>query len=469
MEGEGPHRLRFEDPQGPSPAPGDSASTTVTIGSPIRGPLNGRPAADDRAVAGPDGHAAGRPLGAHREDSLPTGVLSTPIVFVVPERLPVPPVLGGAVERWVHEISLRVREAGHPVAVASRPAQPDMDGAVTPADGIERVSARWSPWAQRLEAWRQTVPQRHPLRALAKAVLVADYAWRVRRALRGQPAGVLYVHNDPLLAWLLGSRQGRRTVLHLHNDHLVNPLLRPVVKRLLPRVDKVLFVCDHLRDQAARAFPTHAKRFVTVLNGTDPQQFQPTPTAAPVRNEDITFVYAGRLMPDKGVHVLLEAFARVRLELPHARLVIVGSSFFVGAPITAYERGLRERAAPMGDAVEFTGFLSPPEVARLYASASAVVVPSVWAEPCPLVVLEAMACAACVVASRVGGIPELIDDGRNGVLVPPNAAAELAQALCRVAADAPLRLGLGCAARDTVLARYTWAHVAGNVARELTA
>ena len=422
-------------------------------------------------MAGPDGPEARRPLGAHREDSLPTGVLPTPIAFVVPERLPVPPVLGGAVERWVHEVSLQVREAGHPVAVASRPAGSGAggDAPVAPdaGDGIERLAAQWAPWAQRLEAWRQTVPQRHPLRALAKAVLVADYAWRVRRALRGQPAGVLYVHNDPFLAWLLGSRRGRRTVLHLHNDHLVNPLLRPVVKALLPRVHRVLFVCDHLRDQAARAFPAHAPRFVTVLNGTDPQQFQPHPAHA--GTEGITFVYAGRLMPDKGVHVLLEAFAQVRPQIPHARLVIVGSSFFVGAPITAYERGLREQAGPMGDAVEFTGFLSPPEVARLYAGASAVVVPSVWAEPCPLVVLEAMACAACVVASRVGGIPELIDDGGNGVLVPPDSAVELAQAMCRVAADVSLRQRLGRAAREAVLARHTWAHVAQNVARELTA
>lgn len=396
------------------------------------------------------------------------GALPTPIAFVVPERLPVPPVLGGAVERWVHEVSLRVREAGHPVAVASRPAGTGADGHQPgEGDGIERLAARWAPWARRLEAWRQTVPQRHPVRALAKALLVADYAWRVRRALRAQPAGVLYVHNDPLLAWLLGSRRGRRTVLHLHNDHLVNPLLRPVVKALLPRVDKVLFVCDHLREQAARTFPAHAWRFVTVLNGTDPKQFQPH--AAPAGAEGITFVYAGRLMPDKGVHVLLDAFARVREEVPHARLLIVGSSFFVGAPRTAYEQGLRDQAAPMGGAVEFTGFLSPPEVARLYAGASAVVVPSVWAEPCPLVVLEAMACAACVVASRVGGIPELIDDGRNGVLVPPGSADELARALCRVARDASMRQRLGRTAREAVLARHTWSHVAGNVVRELGA
>ena len=169
---------------------------------------------------------------------------------------------------------------------------------------------------------------------------------------------------------------------------------------------------------------------------------------------------------------LVEELGTVRERTPSAagaRLVIAGSSFFAAAPVTAYERTLRAQAAPLGDAVVFTGFLPPREVARLYAGAAAVVVPSVWAEPSGLVVIEAMSCAACVIASRVGGIPELIDDGRTGLLVPAEGIAALAQALCRVAADAPLRQRLGRAARDSVLARHTWAHVARSVARHLAA
>lgn len=384
------------------------------------------------------------------------------IVFVVPERLPVPPVQGGAVERWVDEVSRRLAAAGRAVAVVSRPADIPL-----PDDGIERLPAPWAPWARRLEAWRQAAPKRHPLRALAKAVIVADYARRVRRALRGRDDAVLYVHNDPVLAWLLvGRRPAGRVVLHLHNDHLMHPLLRPLVAALLPRVHKLLFVSDHLRWRAAARFAGHAPRFVTVANGTDPLLFTPRGQAV---DADITFVYAGRLTPDKGVHVLLQAFAQVRRRLPRCRLKVVGSSFFADAPLTAYERQLRQQAAPLADAVSFTGFLPPADWAQVCACADAVVVPSVWAEPSGLVVLEAMACGRCVIASRVGGIPELVDDGRTGLLVPPEQADALAQAMLRVAADAPLRARLGAAARQAVLQRHTWDRVARDVERELLA
>lgn len=483
MEGGTAHRVRVEDPQFLEEGNGDSPWATVTIGStrdrarPPPGPSAARAA--QRRGGGQDSPC---PVDAHREDCLPIGVPPTPIVFVVPERLPVPPVLGGAVERWVHEVSQRLRAAGHPVTVVSRPAEPP-----PPDDGIERLAASWVPWARRLEAWRQRAPQRHPLRALAKVALVADYAWRVRQALQGRDHAVLYVHNDPLLAWLLGRRPRGRIVLHLHNDHLTHPLLRPLAAALLPRVHKVLFVSAYLRGRAAARFADHAPRFVTVANGTDPLRFRPRCTGLAEQATTqgpsgrlrraggpghavegaITFVYAGRLTPDKGVHVLLRAFEQVRRSLPRSRLLVAGSSFFAGAPVTPYERQLRELAAPLADAVHFAGFLSPAELAQMYAHADAVVVPSIWAEPSGLVVLEAMACGTCVLASRVGGIPELVDDGRTGLLVPPERPDALAQAMLRVAGDAPLRERLGHAARQAVLQHHTWARVASDVAREL--
>ncbi len=92
------------------------------------------------------------------------------------------------------------------------------------------------------------------------------------------------------------------------------------------------------------------------------------------------------------------------------------------------------------------------DVLRAFARCAIGVVPSVWDEPCPTVALEAMSCGRPVVASRVGGLPDLVPDGVAGLLVPPRDEAALADALARILGDAPLAARLGAGAR---------AHVAG--------
>ena len=458
----------------------------------------------------PAAASPGRPSSALVTDSRPLGApvfagaagelarSLARVVFVAPERLPVPPVQGGAVEHWIDEVARRLVARGATVDVVSRPAvtghaglagQTDLAACSSPSSSscYSTVPIPWGRVMARLDRWRQGLAAGHPGRALAKAVVVGDYARGVRRTLQERereqerelrrdpsrnpaPATVVAVHNDPVIAaWLAAGPRGARPplLLHMHNDHLEHPVLRPLVRALLPRTARVLFVSDHLRHRAAEAFPEHAHRMATVLNGTDTERFRPAPRPGEDPARPFTFVFAGRLVPQKGVHVLLQAFARVRAVRPSVRLLLAGSSFFDGAPRTAHERDLRAQAAGLREAIAFTGFLPHDELARRYAEAGAVVVPSVWADPCPLVVLEAMASGACVIASRTGGIPELIEHGRNGLLVPPGDAVALAAAMLRCVDEADTRARLAREARKAVLAHHTWDHVAAAVAAEL--
>jgi len=104
------------------------------------------------------------------------------------------------------------------------------------------------------------------------------------------------------------------------------------------------------------------------------------------------------------------------------------------------------------------GRLSIQTDPRLYRDARAIVVPSRWPENCPLVVLEAMASARAVIASRVGGIPELVRDGKEGLLVPQGDAALLRQAIVRLGDDRELAAGLGRAGRQRAEAHYAPGH-----------
>jgi glycosyltransferase involved in cell wall biosynthesis len=115
------------------------------------------------------------------------------------------------------------------------------------------------------------------------------------------------------------------------------------------------------------------------------------------------------------------------------------------------------------NAVTFTGKVSRKEVSRLCAGSKLLVVPSIWPEPFGLVALEAMASGMPVVASRAGGLQEVVSDGVTGILVKPNDAAELAAGILRVLEDDELRARMEKAALKAVSGWSEAAHVAGLI------
>ena len=153
-------------------------------------------------------------------------------------------------------------------------------------------------------------------------------------------------------------------------------------------------------------------------------------------------LFAGRLAPEKGLDVLLDA-----AELAGLPLTIAGDG-----PLMAR---LKDRANAR---VSLLGWVSPERVSELLLTAAAAVVPSTWYENAPLSVLEPMACATPVVASAIGGIPELVRDGVDGLLVEPGSAASLAAALRAVAADPEKARKMGAAARERIGVEFSPRH-----------
>lgn len=149
----------------------------------------------------------------------------------------------------------------------------------------------------------------------------------------------------------------------------------------------------------------------------------------------VDIVYAGVLIPRKGVHHLLNAFAA--LDHPSAQLRLVG-----GAENIAYAEALQQQATALGigGRVHFAGAVSQHELAACFGAARVMVLPSL-SEGLGRVVVEAMLLGTPVIGSRVGGIPDLVDDGENGFLVAPGNEAELTAALRRIYEDDVAALG----------------------------
>ena len=172
---------------------------------------------------------------------------------------------------------------------------------------------------------------------------------------------------------------------------------------------------------------------------------------APSRGDGGHVVFVGRLDPVKGVPLLLDAFAEVKARHPQARLTIAGDGHI--------RERLEARARSLGLQVNFPGYLDEGQVADLLATADMLVLPS-FAEGLPVVLMEALAAQIPVIATQVGGVPELVQHGVSGLIVPPGDVVGLAEAIDRLLSDPALRARMGEVGRAKVLAEHDVMHEA---------
>jgi glycosyltransferase involved in cell wall biosynthesis len=161
-----------------------------------------------------------------------------------------------------------------------------------------------------------------------------------------------------------------------------------------------------------------------------------------------TVAFAGRLIPEKGVTVLVRAFARVVKELPDAHLLLAGEG---------PERNRLEKliaTLKLSQSISLLGHLPHPELDHRFSTAWVQAVPSLWEEPFGIVAAESMMRGTAVVASNSGGLAEIVQDGRSGILVPPGDEAVLAEALLLLLRNRDLAEQMGRAGRETALTQF---------------
>ncbi|MBV8818767.1 MAG: glycosyltransferase [Acidobacteriaceae bacterium] len=238
-------------------------------------------------------------------------------------------------------------------------------------------------------------------------------------------------------------------VFHVHLPNR-DPLCASIENLALISADMVTvnseFMSVELTD---RGLPIRKLR--VVKNGVDTDIFRPSPDWPA---DDGYILFVGRLVEQKGVEYLLRAFSYVHQKFPDVRLKILGHGEF--------EAWLERLAANLmlSSHVEFLKWVPHEQTASLYQRARLVVVPSVF-EPFGMVALEAMACKRPVVASRIGGLREIVQHGKTGFLVHPKDHLDLAQWMMTLLSDAELRQKMGEASHAAISAGgYTWPAIA---------
>jgi glycogen synthase len=199
------------------------------------------------------------------------------------------------------------------------------------------------------------------------------------------------------------------------------------------------------RDLCSR-LPDLRERSSVVYYGMDAPGLEPGPR--PTLNPRV--LGYGRMVGDKGFDIAIRAFVTVLERRPGARLVLAGE----GPARAGLERLAVE--CEVAHAVEFVGGVAPEDVPALINTASLVIVPSRWEEPFGLVALEAALMARPVVASRVGGLGEVVEDGITGILVDRDNPVALANAIIHIVDDPQKADGMGLAARARSMRVFAW-------------
>ncbi len=212
--------------------------------------------------------------------------------------------------------------------------------------------------------------------------------------------------------------------------------------RTLPKI-RVHTVSHFLKEQMLRA--GYSADLIEVIHlpvnvGGYPQSNSHT--------DNPRFLYLGRIVPSKGWHWMLKAVKDLEMDI---HLDIAGT----GDDSEKLLQCIKDYA--LESRVTFHGWQKPDSVKQLISNSTAIIVPSVWHEPAGFVLLEGMASAKPIIASRVGGIPEVIEDGINGILVPPGDVTSLIRAITRLGTDTQYAQKLGMQGYKDVKEKYTLA------------
>jgi starch synthase len=228
----------------------------------------------------------------------------------------------------------------------------------------------------------------------------------------------------------------------------------------------VIAVSDGMREDVRAAYPAvDPDRIRVIRNGIDTQEYAPDDRTGVLHRFGVDpsrpmVIFVGRITRQKGVPVLLRAAASLP---PEAQLVLCAGqpdTPELAAEVTALVTSLQ--AARTG-VIWIPEMLAKPEVIQLLSHATVFACPSLY-EPLGIVNLEAMACGTAVVASRVGGIPEVVADGVTGLLVPADDPAALARALNTAISDPARADAMGAAGRKRAAAEFGWDAIAAQTA-----
>ncbi|AUG57406.1 glycosyltransferase family 4 protein [Acetivibrio saccincola] len=370
------------------------------------------------------------------------------IALICTEKLPVPPVAGGAVQLYISEILPYISKE-HDITVfsLSHPSLP-MEETV---DGVKfiRVNAK----------------------------IPAGYYKKIKELLENLDFDLVHVFNRPRWVPFLSENLPKTGFsLSLHNE-MFHPdkISEFKAKQCIKRVEFINTVSKFIADGVKKLYPESADKLNVVYSGVNVEKYSPNWSSTGMANKLIlkkqynlldkkVILHVTRLSPKKGTHIVISAMKKVLKTYPDTALVVVGSKWYGKNEEDEYGIYCRNLCNDISDNVVFTGFIPPSEMPQYYNLGDIFVCASQWEEPLARVHYEAMAAGLPIITTDRGGNGEIFEEEVNGLLIKdynnPNSFSHYINYLLsrpNVAEE------LGLNARKTALEKYTWQRVAEEV------
>ncbi|WP_084007039.1 glycosyltransferase family 4 protein [Gottfriedia luciferensis] len=370
------------------------------------------------------------------------------ILMVCTENLPVPPVLGGAIQTYIAG-SLPYLSKVHDITVlgVNDPTLPDEET----IDGVNYVRVP----GKVLELYREGV---------------VEY-------IKGNQFDLIHIFNRPRLVLPIRKvAPNSKITLSMHNDMFnIGKIAVDEANLVLEEVSSIVTVSDYVGNVIRELYPQSANKIRTIYSGVDSDRFLPgnDPKMISTRNtlrkeyglENKTVIlFAGRLSENKGVDRLIRALPTLSKTFKDLALVIVGSNWFSQNNVTDYVAYIRAIAKKQDVPIITTGFVSPFEIHNWFAVADLFVCTSLWQEPLARVHYEAMAAGLPIVTTARGGNPEVIIPGENGLIVEnPVDPDEFATKITEILSNKTLMKNMGIKGRELAVTKYLWSRVANEI------
>lgn len=373
------------------------------------------------------------------------------ILVIAPDKLPIPPVEGGSVETCIDTI-FRGMARTEKVTIVSAAHRK-----------LPRVSATVGGHLRIV---------RFPYRS------ERSYLRAAMRKMRGRSFDIIQVDNRPAFVPLIRKMFPRTPiVLSLHSLTFLSRLSRRRGNAVLRRVNGVTCVSAAVAATYKKRFPRHARKFRATRLGVDTRKFAPRTAAYKQKlrrrwgvDGSFNLLFVGRTIRRKGLHTLVEAAAQLRKDYPHVRIVAVGASWHGVKKETAYMRKVRLLAHRKGVPIRFTGYIPPQRVHEMYHLGDVFVCPTQFREGFAMVNSEAMASGIPIVASRRGGIVEVVRHGKSGLLVGSfKSPSAFAAAIRSIMSSPALAKTLSVEGRKRVVSRFSWARTVRSLRRYYSA
>lgn len=371
------------------------------------------------------------------------------VAMICTEKLPVPPVRGGAIQTYIAGI-VDYLSPSYDITVI---------GTTDPSLAID-----------------EQVGRVRYVRLDGQGIF-ETYAQQVIQFLRANSFDIIHVFNRPRLVPLIREVCPQaRIIASMHNDMFDIQKINPeVAAQAISQLDRIITISDYVGRVIASLYPQAAGKLQTIYSGVDLQRFVPWESSAKARQirQELrsmhqlsgkqVILFVGRLTPKKGADILVRAMNDLRRYHASAALVLVGGSRYGVDKVSDYVAYVRSLADRSPIPVITTGFVSAEQIHHWFWAGDIFVCPSQWEEPLARVHYEAMAAGLPFITTKRGGNAEVVIDG-NGLLVEqPEDPAAFARHLHTLLSNRDLQRRMGRAGRSLAEERFTWKRVAREV------